>query len=107
MDRLIISGVIIEAAISDVTKGGPIKSFTECPGEVVQNDSTVNYAWPPRDPHGQLPTIQRLIKKSLEKFARTDSGYLRAGSAPRAFPHANSARPSRTVDNVNCGPGKL
>lgn len=32
-DLLIIDGVIIEAALLNVTKGGPIKSFPECPSE--------------------------------------------------------------------------
>lgn len=83
-DRFIISDVIIEAAISNVTKGWPIKSFPECPNEVVQNDSTVNYARPPRNPLRQLPTIQRLIKKSFEKFNQANSGYLRARTAGAA-----------------------
>lgn len=46
-DLLIIGSVIIEAALLNVTKGGPIKSFPECPRGEVQNDSTVNYACSP------------------------------------------------------------
>lgn len=47
--------------------------------------------------HGQLPTIQRLIKTSFKKFAKADSGYLGAGTV-------GAARFALSRTSISCGP---
>lgn len=69
-ELLITGGVIIRAAILNVTEGWPIKSFPECPDEVVQNESTVNYARLAACPANYLPSSLLIDKKAIRKLAK-------------------------------------
>lgn len=75
-DLLIIVGVIIEAALLNVTKGGPIKSFPECPNEKFKMIAPSIMAGRLADRSANYQPAHRLIKNSFEKFAQTNLGYL-------------------------------
>lgn len=72
----------------------------------VQNDSTVNYGWPPRSPLSQLPTSPPIDKKEFRKIRPNKFGLSVKGNRRHyvpevTFPKTNFDHRNLTVDNVN------